>query len=1416
MAKSKKAQEQEQRAEQDEKKKNFRHNFIMILVTVFCCICFVGIGILASVNLNKKPEPEEEINENVNYSRAELKYSDGNYLIENYKDLQLLSDYVNKGEPDKYSEGKLISQANFVLTADIDCINNFVPIGTAEHPFMGNFFGGGNFINNLRIVAETENVGLFGVISGATISALGITGGEINIPATIDNYSAGGVAGKSVKSTIINCFNSANVINANAVSGGIVGTSVGENIITNCYNTGKITSKMLAGGIVGESIKLSSDKINNCYNIGLIKSAVADGIITNSANAVGNNNYCFLSCGADTAFKKLSVLNMSGEDAVTSENKMKNLLGYFAEPNSEDILYFPQLECFKRSENTSYHLNKFVPIIVFINFSGAEPADAVFVSDRLAAEQKVVPAKLTSLSDGKLAYVAQIDVIYGEEFCIGASVWYSQNSYNLEVTGAKVIKSDSSALGSSVYFPKDVALSESQTANFVLTQLHYVTINVDENADGFIAGADGNFGTEEVAVLHPGKVRVLAELHSGYKFNGTIWQTQIGKIEDSTKAETEVINITQSGEIELTNIAAVRYQIRYDLCGGELLSGDYPDSFTIKDEIVFPTAEKLTKANSVFLGWITNTTLSGTGFSESGGYVTGIKTGSFNSDVVLSANWISVSCSSKITKEYGFNPSEVTLYASVGTSGNRSYNFSYEWRKVGEENVLSSTSILEFSSRFNAGEHDYVCTVTVYDPVTGGVVTLVNSNVAKIVVTPKPVEVKRTDTLDITYDGHEHSPVLTLIGVLDGDDATINLSADSTYFAVEPAVYYIFVEGLKGNDAGNYCLKEGTTKSVRWQIYKAALGNATLEQIEDVVYTGEPVEPAVNFRFEKGNYCGVQPVQNEDYEIVFGYGTDHTNVGKVTAYVYSKYTSTRFTGSAKIEFHIIPDSGAEVVVDAKESYYYMAAAPELVINKLTANGKDEENYQITSVISSEIGRFTAEIVVTSGNFKGSKGVINYQIVCPEIKLVSLGGESLGSIFLKYGETKIYGDAFAENEIDAITLGPVTGYNFVGFTNGSGQTVTGANGELLTAFDGTSGDVWTASYAAKDVVINLVTITDGVVSLDGGSVYVNLSLNSGTVKFGDTITLSANPLFGFKFVGWAEGSQDAEFVTTSRRFSYLVETEGEITFYAKFVSATYQININLLGGEKDNVNISFVPSVNDQTINLGAPPTKRGYQFLGYTAMTDCAVVSADNTSVVILAGTQEDIELTAVWSPVAVAVNFSVQAGEMLSGRRKLFAKYETSALYETELFYVRCSAPTATKTKNGFTVTFVGWAINGEIVIDASGKMLPSVAGVTDENGNIISTSEITLSAVFSETANNYKIYYYPYASLVGEEFASYYTNETGETVITLPVLNLDGKTFLGFTAIGENADKLTISDGKLIIPPGFYGEIILRSDWA
>lgn len=1416
MAKSKKAQEQEQRAEQDEKKKNFRHNFIMILVTVFCCICFVGIGIAASVSLNKKPEPEEEIKENVNYTKAELKYSDGNYLIENYKDLQLLSDYVNKGESDKHCEGKLISQASFVLTADINCINNFVPIGTAQYPFMGNFFGGGKFINNLCITAETDSVGLFGVINGATISALGITGGEINIQATLDNYSAGGIAGKSTNSTIINCFNSANVINANAVSGGILGTSVGDNIITNCYNTGKVTSKMLAGGIVGESIKISSDKINNCYNIGLIKSAVADGIITNSANVVGNNNYCFSSCGADTAFKKLSILNMSGEDAVTSEGKMKNLLGYFATPSSIDVLYFPQLECFKRSESTSYYLNKYVSVNVVINFSGSKPAEAVFVSDSLAADPKVVPAKLTQQADGTIAFVAKIDVIYGEEFCIGASVWYSQNSYNLEVSDAKVIKSDSSALGSSVVCPKDVALNESQTASFVLTQLHYVSLKAGENVDGLIAGADGNFGRGEVAILHLGKVRVLAELNSGYKFNGRIWQTQIGKIEDSSKTETEVINITQSGEIEVIEPSAIRYLINYDLSGGEFLSGDYPNSFTIEDEIVFPTAEKVTKTNSVFLGWTTNTTLSGAGVSESGGYVTGIKRGSFNSNVILSANWISVSCSSKIIKEYGFNPSEVTLYANVGTSGNRSYNFAYAWRRAGNENVLSLSSSLAFNSRFNAGEHDYVCTVTVFDPVTGGVVATVNSNVAKIVVTPKPLEIKRMDTSDITYDGYGHSPVLALVGTLDGDDVAINLSAESTYFAVEPSVYYIIVEGLKGENADNYCLKEGVSKTWRWQIYKAALGNAVLEKIEDVVYSGEPVEPVVNFRFEKGNYCGVQPVQNEDYEIVFGYGTDHTNVGKVTAYVYSKYTSLRFVGSVKIEFNIIADSSAELVVDAKESYYYMAAAPELVINKITANGKDVGNYKIISEISSAVGKFAANIVVIDGNFKGSTGVINYQIVCPEIKLRAGDSKMLGTIFLKFGETKIYSDAFAENEINAIIPEAVTGYTFAGFIDGSGQTVTDAKGELLTAFGGTADDVWTADYNAKDVAINLVTITDGVVSLDGGSVYVNLSLNSGSVKFGDTITLSANPLFGFKFVGWAEGGQDAEFITTNRRFSYLVETENEITFYAKFVSATYQININLLGGEKDNASISYVPSTKEQTINLGNAPTKRGYQFVGYTVSLDCVEVSADNLSVNILAGTQEDIEIFAVWSPIAVTINFSAQPGETLSGRRKLFAKYETNALYETESFYVKSNAPIATKTKNGFTVTFVGWAINGKIVIDGAGKMQANVPDITDENGNLVSINELALNAVFKETPNNYKIYYYPYASVVGKEFASYCTNETDETVIVLPVLAEDEKTFLGYTAASENAEKLTISDGKLIIPPNFYGEIILRSQWV
>lgn len=93
------------------------------------------------------------------------------YDIASLSDLQALADGINSGEAFTLNGASIPAGAMttcFRLTNDIDMssVENWTPIGTTEHPFMGVLNGKGKTISNLTIVSENDNRGLFGVNAG--------------------------------------------------------------------------------------------------------------------------------------------------------------------------------------------------------------------------------------------------------------------------------------------------------------------------------------------------------------------------------------------------------------------------------------------------------------------------------------------------------------------------------------------------------------------------------------------------------------------------------------------------------------------------------------------------------------------------------------------------------------------------------------------------------------------------------------------------------------------------------------------------------------------------------------------------------------------------------------------------------------------------------------------------------------------------------------------------------------------------------------------------------------------------------------------------------------------------------------------------------------------------------------------------
>ena len=158
---------------------------------------------------------------------------DNAYMIYIKDQLDLLAHRVNSGTD--YS-GKYFKQM-----ADIELSGEWTPIGIKDHPFKGNYDGGGHIISGLQVTGSCEYAGLFGYTDNSyneqhtpfSIYLKNIRIVDCNINVTGRN--AGGIAGR------------ANVVN-----------------ISGCCVSGTITSKYCACGLFG-SLNGSESSVTNCF-----------------------------------------------------------------------------------------------------------------------------------------------------------------------------------------------------------------------------------------------------------------------------------------------------------------------------------------------------------------------------------------------------------------------------------------------------------------------------------------------------------------------------------------------------------------------------------------------------------------------------------------------------------------------------------------------------------------------------------------------------------------------------------------------------------------------------------------------------------------------------------------------------------------------------------------------------------------------------------------------------------------------------------------------------------------------------------------------------------------------------------------------------------------------------------------------
>ncbi len=240
------------------------------------------------------------------------------YIISSVEDLKVLATTVNKtGITYKGQYFKVADGMTFDLSGE-----EWTPIGTSTHRFMGTFDGNGATIKGLT-------TSLFGGVEDATIKNLKLTGVNITNASqqgallkgntkldiyrcvgtiTIDgvevtgsisgsDYVGGIMGGRATMDDgdvirIKNCVNRAKITGTGKV-GGIIGyqnsTPSGQNakgkwVVENCKNYGDIVSEFWAGGITGGTGGNASE-ISSCVNEGKIQGAEVTGGIIATANS---------------------------------------------------------------------------------------------------------------------------------------------------------------------------------------------------------------------------------------------------------------------------------------------------------------------------------------------------------------------------------------------------------------------------------------------------------------------------------------------------------------------------------------------------------------------------------------------------------------------------------------------------------------------------------------------------------------------------------------------------------------------------------------------------------------------------------------------------------------------------------------------------------------------------------------------------------------------------------------------------------------------------------------------------------------------------------------------------------------------------------------------------------------------------
>ena len=201
---------------------------------------------------------------------------------------------------------------------------------------------------------------------------------------------------------------------------------------------------------------------------------------------------------------------------------------------------------------------------------------------------------------------------------------------------------------------------------------------------------------------------------------------------------------------------------------------------------------------------------------------------------------------------------------------------------------------------------------------------------------------------------------------------------------------------------------------------------------------------------------------------------------------------------------------------------------------------------------------------------------------------------------------------------------------------------------------------------SSVVTEIKVGTNGKIKL-----YAHYSINQYTISFDSNGGTSVTPIRqnyatnvtvpvapaknGYTFAGWYSDA------TLNKAYTFTTMPAEDITLYAKWNVATYNITYNLNGGINSSGNPASY-TITSATITFKTP-TKNGYSFAGWYTDVECT-----NSITGILSGSYGDVEVFAKWTPTEYTITYIVDDGTINENITKYTIETDLTTLLDASL----------------------------------------------------------------------------------------------------------------------------------------------------